>query len=107
MVELFANSGHPDQMPRSAASDLGLHFLTITLLGVSRLQWAKQLCYNQAKMYRLYRQMTIFFIQPSRFCSDTTFLGCTFKPYYKYIQNYVIMNHVIKRFLCNMCNKCN
>ena len=39
MVELFANSGDPDQTPRSAASDLGLHCLSITLLGVSRLQW--------------------------------------------------------------------
>ena len=41
MLELFANSGDPDQTPRSAASDLGLHFLPITLLGVSRLQWVK------------------------------------------------------------------
>ena len=39
MVELFANSGEPDQMPHSAASDLGLHCLPNTLLGVSRLQW--------------------------------------------------------------------
>ena len=39
MVELFANSGYPDQAPRSAASDLGLHCLLITLLSVSRLQW--------------------------------------------------------------------
>ena len=39
MVELFANSGDPDQTPRSEASDLGLHCLPITLLGVSRLQW--------------------------------------------------------------------
>ena len=31
MVELFANSGDPDQMPRSAASDLGLHCLLITI----------------------------------------------------------------------------
>ena len=38
MVELFANSGYSDQMPHSAASDLGLHCLPITLLGVSRLQ---------------------------------------------------------------------
>ena len=38
MVELFANSGDPDQMPHYAASDLGLHCLPITLLGVSRLQ---------------------------------------------------------------------
>ena len=44
MVELFAKSGDPDQMPQnldSVASDLGLHCLPITLLGVSRLQWVK------------------------------------------------------------------
>ena len=39
MVGLFANSGDPDQMPHSAASDLVLHCLLSTLLGVSRLQW--------------------------------------------------------------------
>ena len=38
MAEVFANSEDPDQTPRSAASDLGLHCLPITLLGVSRLQ---------------------------------------------------------------------
>ena len=37
--KLFANSGDPDQTPRSAASDLGLHCLQVTRLGVSRLQW--------------------------------------------------------------------
>ena len=41
MVELFANSGDPDQMLCYAASDLGLHCLQSTLLGVSRLQWIK------------------------------------------------------------------
>ena len=39
MAKLLANSGDPDQMLHSAASDLGLHCLPITLLGVSRLQW--------------------------------------------------------------------
>ena len=39
MAKLFANSGDPDQMPCSAASDVGLHCLSVTLLGVSRLQW--------------------------------------------------------------------
>ena len=39
MDKLFAKSGDPDQMPHSAASDLGLHCLPITLLQVSRLQW--------------------------------------------------------------------
>ena len=39
MAKLIANSGDSDQTPRSAASDLGLHCLPITLLRVSRLQW--------------------------------------------------------------------
>ena len=43
MVELFANSGDTDQTPHSAASDLGLHYLPDTLLGVSRLQWVKKM----------------------------------------------------------------
>ena len=43
MIVLFANSGGPDQMPCSVASDLGLHCLPIILLGVSRLQWVKMI----------------------------------------------------------------
>ena len=39
MAKPFANSEDPDQTPHSAASDLGLHCLPITLLGVSRLKW--------------------------------------------------------------------
>ena len=39
MVELFANSGDPDQMLCSAVSDLGLHYLPVTHLGVSSLKW--------------------------------------------------------------------
>ena len=42
MAEVFANSEDPDQTPRSAASDLGLHCLPVTLLGFSRLQWVKR-----------------------------------------------------------------
>ena len=41
MVELFANSGDPDQTPHTEASDLGLDCLLNTLLGVSRLQWVQ------------------------------------------------------------------
>ena len=43
MVKLFANSGDPDQTPRSVASDLGLHCLPITRLWVSRLNWVKHM----------------------------------------------------------------
>ena len=39
MAEVFENSGYPDQTPHSVASDLGLHYLPITLLGVSWLKW--------------------------------------------------------------------
>ena len=38
MAEVFANSEDPDQMLHSAVSDLGLHCLPNTLLGVSQLQ---------------------------------------------------------------------
>ena len=38
MVEQFANSGEPDQMPHSATSDLGLHCLPVTDLGVYEIQ---------------------------------------------------------------------
>ena len=41
MAKQFANSGDPDQTLHSAASNLGLHCLPITFLGVSRLQWVK------------------------------------------------------------------
>ena len=44
-AKLFENSGDPDQMPHSAASDLGLHCFPITLLQVSRLQWVKKELY--------------------------------------------------------------
>ena len=39
MVDLFANSEDPDHMPHSVASDLGLHCLPVTRLGVSGLRW--------------------------------------------------------------------
>ena len=39
--KLFANSGDPDQMLRSAASDLGLHLFANYLLAVSRIQRVK------------------------------------------------------------------
>ena len=46
MSYVFAKSEEPDQMPRSAASDLGLHCLPDTLLGVSRLQWVNNLVHS-------------------------------------------------------------
>ena len=38
MSVLNANSAYPDQMPRSVASDLGLHCLPMPLL-CTRLKW--------------------------------------------------------------------
>ena len=37
-LNYFAYSGDPDQMPCSTASDLDLHCLPFTLLGVSKVQ---------------------------------------------------------------------
>ena len=36
-----ANSVDPDQTPHSAASDMGLHFLSMSLLGDVRYKWVK------------------------------------------------------------------
>ena len=38
---LYANSIDPDQTPRSVASDLGLHYLPMSLLQDDRLKWVK------------------------------------------------------------------
>ena len=46
MVESFENSGDSDQTPCSVASDLGLHCLPVTRLGVSSLRWIKLYFYN-------------------------------------------------------------
>ena len=50
MAEVCASSENLDQTPRSAASDLGLHGLPSTLLGVSRLQWVKMFLFLIAKL---------------------------------------------------------
>ena len=49
MIELFPNSVDPDQTPRSVVSDLGLHCLPVTRLGVSnstitRGYWLSHTC---------------------------------------------------------------
>ena len=36
---MFSKSGNPDQTPHCAVSDMGVHCLSVTSLGVSRLQW--------------------------------------------------------------------
>ena len=64
MAKLFANSGDPDQMPCSAASDLGLHCLPITHLGVSRPQLVKKeddFAFPSEKGYTLNREPNLSF----------------------------------------------
>ena len=59
MAKLFANSGDPDQTLHSAASDLGLQCLLITLLWVSQLQWVKcRLLLFKASRLKLIRSTT-------------------------------------------------
>ena len=59
MVELFANLGDPDQTPRFAVSDLGLHCLLNTLLGVSRLQWVKSYIFFFSSISRVHHNLFI------------------------------------------------
>ena len=58
MAKLFANSRGPDQMPRAAASDLGLHCLPIIHLEVSRLQWIKNRFFFRSQRNNLNRVTT-------------------------------------------------
>ena len=39
LIEHSANSGDPDQTPRSAASELGLHFLSMSHKNNASLIW--------------------------------------------------------------------
>ena len=63
-----ANSVDPDQMPRSAASDLGLHYMHIFLLLDARRWWVNCGLYSTACMYSLIwvvriRSVRVFFLQ--------------------------------------------
>ena len=59
MANLFANGGDPDQIQCSAASDLGLHCLPITLLRVSQLQWVNMLYHSSYSQFSL-----LYTVQP-------------------------------------------
>ena len=48
-----ANSADPDQMLHSEVSDLGLHCLLITHLGVSEIKWdVIQTCWFYVKVFK-------------------------------------------------------
>ena len=80
-------------------SDTVHHNLSITLLLGSKTETVlvKQLCHIQTKIHRLYRKMTIYglFVYTIYTFSESIFKPC-------YIQNTVIMNSVIKRFVCSL-----
>ena len=61
MVELFANSEDPYLTLHSAASDLGLHCLPITLLGVSRLQWVN--CESESYVHFFFCNKINFYVK--------------------------------------------
>ena len=51
MVELFSNSGDLDQTPASAASDLGMHCLPLTRLGIFSF-WVNTSSYSEFRDQR-------------------------------------------------------
>ena len=65
MAKLFANSGDPDQTLHSAASDLGLHCLPITLLRVSRLQWVILESYMYGKCPKILNTLFLYLFGPN------------------------------------------
>ena len=75
MVKLFANSGDPDQMPCSVASDLGLHCLLVTYLGVSSLQCLKiysGMANSALFAYAISLQNLRIFTVYQKYCSSST-----------------------------------
>ena len=67
MVELFANSGDLDQMLHSVASDLGLHCLPITLLGVkTQHETATVQSITKSTLPEKFR-FTVHYMMPLRF----------------------------------------
>ena len=52
MPVFTTNSVDPDQMPRSTASDLGLHCLPMSLLGDTRHKWVN--IYSKTSLSRMY-----------------------------------------------------
>ena len=76
MAKLFTNSADPDQTPHSAASDLGLHCLPITLLRVSRLQWVtaylNEIFFSKTIAYTFYK---LYFVRVTM-CSCSKNLDC-------------------------------
>ena len=59
MIELFANSEDPDQTPISVPSDLGLHSLPVTCLGVSSLQWVNTDVTYKARLPRACESVSV------------------------------------------------
>ena len=54
-----ANSVEPDQTPRSAASDLGLHYLPMSLLWDTKHKWDKILVLNLNKIKSIYSRTSM------------------------------------------------
>ena len=77
MGKLFANIGDPDQMPHSAASDLGLHCLPSTLLRVSQLHWVK----HKTAFWEVHKVAVIEKELLLREDCSTVFAAFVFPPY--------------------------
>ena len=92
MFELFANSGDPDQMPCCALSDLGLHCLPVTFLGVSRLQWVNNVLNNWAQVMYL---NTLYYGSKGKQCRPQS--NCFFR--YCLIGDYRSL-HCLFRHVC-------
>ena len=61
MSKVNANSAEPDQTPRSAASDLGLHCLSMSLLWDARLKWIKEVICRNLHIDKIHKNKIHFY----------------------------------------------
>ena len=87
MAKPFAKSGGTDQMPYSVVSDLNLHCLPVTLLGVSRLKcvnWLGESLLDISQSHLSHCTFNTWYIVIFTCCSDH-FCG-TLQPLYNTVR---------------------
>ena len=76
MAKLLADSGDPDQTPRSAASDLGLHCLPIIPLRVLDYNGSRANYIIRALVLHVHWYFTVAYVSNNK-CTDQTVRKCS------------------------------
>ena len=103
MVEPFENNGDPDQMPHSVTSDLGLHCLAITLLGVSKLQWVNRIFFSYSLVINRRQEDKINFYSLSKafYFGSFELVLCNLKGKVKNILSLINKGPLLNERICS------